>query len=193
MRTICVYCGSGVGANKKYREAAVELGKEIASRDLTLVYGGGNIGLMEVLATTVLAGGGKVIGVIPKGLFSLNLAKKNITQLIVAKDMHERKAIMSNLSDAFIALPGGIGTLEEFAEAVTWNQLHIHQKPCGILNVNGYFNHLIDFLNHSVKEKFFKVSERNLIVIDKEPKTLLKKLSLRKVLKASKNWEEILE
>ncbi|MCX5782125.1 MAG: TIGR00730 family Rossman fold protein [Elusimicrobia bacterium] len=193
MKTVCVYCGSSAGKSEKYKIAAVELGKEIAKRKLTLVYGGGNIGLMGVLADSVMKNGGKVTGVIPKNLFKRELAKKDITKLIVAKDMHERKAIMANLSDAFIALPGGIGTLEEFSEAVTWNQLKIHQKPCGLLNVKGYFNNFINFLNHSIKEDFFKKSEKFLIIIEKDPEILIKKLKKFKKIKKVKNWKEILE
>jgi len=193
MKTVCVYCGSSVGKTDKYKKAAVELGKEIARRHLGLVFGGGNIGLMNVLAGSVIENGGKVIGVIPRNLFKRKLARKGLAKLYVLKDMHSRKAKMADLSDAFIALPGGIGTLEEFAEAATWNQLHIHHKPCALLNVNGYFNNLIKFLDSAVKEGFFKRSDRSAIIVEKDPSALISKLLRIRKPPHKKDWKDILE
>ena len=193
MKTICVYAGSSVGRGVRYKKAAAELGREIVRQKLTLVYGGGNIGLMNALADSVLKHGGKVIGVIPKDLFDKNLAKQGITRLIVTRDMHSRKAKMSALSDGFIALPGGIGTLEEFSEAVTWNQLHIHAKPCGLLNAGGYFDRLIKYLDHSVKENFYRKEDRAAIIVSKDPAKMISIMKRTKKQPFIKDWKEILE
>jgi uncharacterized protein (TIGR00730 family) len=193
MKTICVYCGSSVGRGTKYIKAATALGRELANQKLTLVYGGGNIGLMNVLAGSALKHGGNVIGVIPRNLFGMKLARKDISKLIVTRDMHSRKAKMAELSDAFIALPGGIGTLEEFAEAVTWNQLHIHAKPCGLLNTGGYFDKLIKYLEHSVKENFYNNDDRASIIVEKDPAKIISKMRKAKTQLNIKDWKEILE
>ncbi len=145
MKTVCVYCGSSAGANKIYKEAAIELGKEISGRNLVLVFGGGNIGLMDAVSGAVLDNGGKAIGVIPRGLFNLKLARKGPYRSYNCKRYARAKSKNGRTFRCFYCLAGGIGTLEEFAEAVTWNQLHIHQKPCGLLNVNGYFDKLDRF------------------------------------------------
>ncbi|MFC1501324.1 TIGR00730 family Rossman fold protein [Elusimicrobiota bacterium] len=176
MKKICVFCGSSSGNNSKYKNIAKDLGTLLAKNNFGLVFGGGKVGIMGVLAASVMSGGGEVIGVIPEKLCTDALVKRDVTKLYVVKDMHERKAKMADLSDAFIALPGGIGTLEEFAEAVTWNQLDIHKKPCSLLNIEGYFNHFISFLGHMVKENFFSESEKSLIVVEKEPGILIKRL-----------------
>lgn len=156
MRRICVFAGSSRGARPAYAAAARTLGIELAGRGLELVYGGGNIGLMGVVADAVLDRGGRVTGVIPERLADLEVAHREVSELRIVDTMHERKAVMAELSDGFIALPGGIGTLEEMFEAVTWNVLHIHDKPCGLLNVEGYYDGLLHFLRHTVDECFFK-------------------------------------
>ena len=147
MKNICVFCGSNRGNNPEYIKAAHLLGETIARKDLTLIYGGGNVGMMGALADSVLQSGGKVTGVITQKLVQLELAHLNLTELIVVETMHERKSIMSELAGAFIALPGGFGTLEEIFEVLTWGQLGIHRKPCGLLNINHYFDELIHFLD----------------------------------------------
>lgn len=156
MRRICVFAGSSKGARPEYAAAAQTLGIELAGRGLELVYGGGNIGLMGIVADAVLNRGGRVTGVIPERLADLEVAHREVSDLRIVDTMHERKAVMAELSDGFIALPGGIGTLEELFEAVTWNVLHIHDKPCGLLNVGGYYDGLLQFLRHTVDERFFK-------------------------------------
>lgn len=156
MRRICVFAGSSRGARPEYAAAARTLGIELAGRGLELVYGGGNIGLMGVVADAVLDRGGRVTGVIPERLADLEVAHREVSELRIVDTMHERKAVMAELSDGFIALPGGIGTLEEMFEAVTWNVLRIHDKPCGLLNVGGYYDGLLQFLRHTVDERFFK-------------------------------------
>lgn len=156
MRRICVFAGSSKGTRPEYAAAARTLGIELAGRGLELVYGGGNIGLMGIVADAVLDRGGRVTGVIPERLADLEVAHREVSDLRIVDTMHERKAVMAELSDGFIALPGGIGTLEELFEAVTWNVLHIHDKPCGLLNVGGYYDGLLQFLRHTVDERFFK-------------------------------------
>ena len=156
MRRICVFCGSAEGARPAYRDAARALGRELATRGLGLVYGGGSVGLMGVLADTVLAEGGEVIGVIPGPLATRELAHTGLTELRVVGSMHERKATMARLSDGFVALPGGLGTLEETLEVLTWTQLGIHRKPVGVLNVAGYWDGLEGMLAHAVREGFVR-------------------------------------
>lgn len=155
-RRICVYCGSSAGARPAYGQAARQLGALIARRGLGLVYGGGSIGLMNEVADAALAGGAEVIGVIPDKLQALELGKAECTELRVVPDMHARKKAMADLSDAFVALPGGYGTLEELFEAVTWTQLGYHDKPVGLLDVEGYFEHLVAFLDHVRREGFVR-------------------------------------
>jgi uncharacterized protein (TIGR00730 family) len=173
MRSICVFCGSSSGANSKYVELAAQLGALLARKRLTLVYGGGNVGLMGVLANAVLAGGGHVIGVIPQALFNLEVAHTGLPDLRVVSSMHQRKALMADLADGFMALPGGLGTLEEFCEIVTWAQLGLHQKPCGLLNADHYFDHLITFLDHTVAQHFVRPEHRALILVEDAPAALL--------------------
>ena len=144
-KRLCVFCGSSHGANPAYAEAAKNVGSELARRGIGLVYGGGNVGLMGVVADAVLAGGGEVVGVIPEALMAKELGHRSIQDLRVVKTMHERKAMMAELADGFIALPGGIGTFEEFFEIVTWAQLGFHSKPCALLNVNGFYDPLLHF------------------------------------------------
>lgn len=173
MQRICVFCGSNPGANPQYTAAAQRIGAILAHRQLTLVYGGGNVGLMGVLANAVLDAGGEVIGVIPQALADLEVAHTGLPDLRIVGSMHERKALMADLSDGFIALPGGIGTLEEFCEVLTWAQLGMHVKPCGLINVEGYFDHLITFLDHAVRERFFRAEHRAMVLLEEDPDTLL--------------------
>jgi len=172
-KSICVYCGSHNGARPEYMAAARHLGQLIAERGLRLVYGGGGIGLMGVLADSVLAEDGRVIGVIPEQLAERELAHRELTQLRVVTGMHQRKALMAELSDAFIAMPGGIGTMEELFEVLTWSQLGLHVKPCGVLNILGYYEYLLGFLDHQVAEGFLKEEQRNLLQVSEDPLHLL--------------------
>jgi uncharacterized protein (TIGR00730 family) len=176
IKRVCVYCGSGVGGQDGYAEAARALGRGLVARGVGLVFGGGRIGMMGVLARTVLAGGGEAIGVIPKDLMDKGLGLTGVTSLRIVETMHARKALMAELADAFIALPGGYGTAEEFFEALTWAQLGLHAKPCGLLNVHGYFDHLIRFVNHAVQEQFIDPVHRGLMLVDESPEALLAKL-----------------
>jgi uncharacterized protein (TIGR00730 family) len=177
MKHICVYCGSGVGGQDGYAEAARGLGRALVERGIGLVFGGGRIGMMGVLAETVLAGGGEAIGVIPKDLMDKGLGLSSMTSLRVVDTMHARKALMAELADAFLALPGGFGTAEEFFEALTWAQLGLHTKPCGLLNVHGYFDDLIRFVDHAVHERFIDPAHRGLMLVDDVPEVLLDQLA----------------
>lgn len=173
MKRVCVFCGSSSGGRDLYQEAARQMGAALAEHELELVYGGGHVGLMGAAADGALAAGGRVIGVIPKALADKELAHKGLSELHVVGSMHERKAMMAELSDAFIALPGGFGTLDEFAEIVTWAQLGIHQKPIGMLNVAGYFDTLLAFFDHSVEERFVTSSHRSMVLTADQPEQLL--------------------
>lgn len=173
MNSICVFCGSSFGTRPAYRQAAQAMGDAIAQHGLTLVYGGGNVGLMGTVADAVLAAGGNVIGVIPEFLASKEIAHTGLTKLHVVNSMHDRKALMAELSDAFVALPGGYGTLEEFCEVLTWAQLGLHQKPHGLLNVAGYYDSLLTLFDHAVREQFLKPALRNLVLEASEPERLL--------------------
>lgn len=177
-RSVCVYCGSHNGARPEYMAAARHLGQLIAERGLQLIYGGGSVGLMGVLADSVLAEGGRVTGVIPEQLAERELAHRELTQLRVVTGMHQRKALMAELSDAFIAMPGGMGTMEELFEVMTWSQLGLHAKPCGILNILGYYEYLLGFLDHQVAEGFLKEPQRNLLQVSEDPGHLLELLGL---------------
>lgn len=172
-RRICVFTGSRHGARTEYADAAKQLGRELAARDYGLIYGGGNVGLMTVIADTMLEMKGHVTGVIPDSLVSKEVAHRGLTELRVVQSMHERKALMAELSDGFIAMPGGIGTLEEFFEVLSWAQLGIHEKPCGLLNVAGYYDPLIQFLDHGVAENFIKPQHRALLIVESESARLL--------------------
>ena len=173
MKRICVFLGSSEGLQPRYAEVAKQLGRELVRRNLGLVYGGANLGLMKILADTVLAEGGEVIGVIPKVLVEKEIAHQGLTKLRVVDSMHQRKAMMADLADGFIALPGGLGTFEEFFEVWTWGQLGLHAKPCGLLDVCGYFSHLITFLDHAVGERFLRQENRDLLLWATDPATLL--------------------
>jgi uncharacterized protein (TIGR00730 family) len=170
---ICVFTGSSPGARSEYADAAQELGRLLVERGYGLVYGGGNVGLMAVVADAVLERRGEVVGVIPELLVDKELAHRGISELRIVKSMHERKAVMAELSVGFMGLPGGIGTMEEFFEVLSWAQLSLHDKPCGILNVHGYYQHLIRFLDHSVDQGFLKPKHRSLLIVEEEPQRLL--------------------
>lgn len=176
LRRICVYCGSSLGARPAYRQAAQRLGELLAERGIGIVFGGGCIGLMGVLADAALAKGGEVIGVIPDGLVRREIAHRGVSKLYVVGTMHQRKAMMADLSDAFIALPGGYGTLEEICETVTWSQLGIQQKPCGLLNVERYWDGLLALLDHAVDEKFVHPENGQLILVALTPERMLDRL-----------------
>ena len=176
MKRICVFCGSGVGNQPEYTAAAQDLGDTLARRKICLVFGGGQVGLMGKIAEAVRQRGGDVIGVIPRALYDKEVAFTGLTDLRVVESMHQRKALMEELSDAFIALPGGLGTIEEFFEVLTWAQLGMHRKPCGILNVRRYFDPLIEFLDHVRDRGFLEPEHRDIILIDDNPEGLLRKL-----------------
>ena len=173
MRTICVYCGSNPGLLPDYRASARELGHEMAARGLGLVYGGASIGVMGAVADAVLEKGGRVTGVIPSGLATREVVHTSLDELIVVSSMHERKARMAELSDGFIALPGGWGTIEEMFEMLTWAQLGYHEKPCGLLNAASYYDHLFAFLEHAIVQKFVKEENRPMIMMDDSAARLL--------------------
>jgi uncharacterized protein (TIGR00730 family) len=173
MKRVCVFCGASPGTSPRYLEAAREVGRTIASRGLGLVYGGGSVGLMGAVADAALKAGGEVIGVIPRALQLRELAHNGLTSLHVVSSMHERKAKMADLAHAFVALPGGMGTLEEFAEILTWAQLGLHERPCGLLDVDGYYQPLIAFFDRAVAEGFVKPDHRRIVHVAKDPGTLL--------------------
>jgi len=177
MKRLCVFCGSSVGANPAYAEVATTLGTLLAKRGIGLVYGGGNVGLMGVIADAALAAGGEVIGVIPQALADREVAHQGLTDLRIVDSMHTRKAMMADLSDAFVAMPGGVGTFEEFFEAITWTQLGLHRKPCGLLNVAGFYTPLAYFIDQAVSDGFIKPVHRAAIIVDDDPARLLNTLS----------------
>jgi uncharacterized protein (TIGR00730 family) len=190
VQTLCVFCGSNSGASPAYAEAAASLGRLLARRGVTLVYGGGRVGLMGVLASAALAEGGRVIGVIPEALATRELAHDGVTELRVVSSMHERKALMSELSEGFIALPGGIGTLEEWFEVWTWSQLGFQPKPCGLLNVAGYYDHLLAFLDHMTGQRFLREPHRAMAIVEEEPERLLVRLASYRPSEATKWIDE---
>ncbi|CAD6250215.1 unnamed protein product [Miscanthus lutarioriparius] len=175
-RRICVFCGSSHGKKRSYQDAAIELGKELVARNIDLVYGGGSVGLMGSVSQAVYNGGRHVIGVIPKTLMPREISGETVGEVKAVADMHQRKAEMARQSDAFIALPGGYGTLEELLEAIAWAQLGIHDKPVGLLNVDGYYDPLLSFIDKAVEEGFIKPTARNIIVLAPTPKELIQKL-----------------
>jgi uncharacterized protein (TIGR00730 family) len=173
MRRVCVFCGSSVGARLEYRVAARAMGRALARRGIGLVYGGSRIGVMYEIAATALEAGGEVIGVIPQDLVDKEVAFTGLSDLRIVGSMHERKALMAELSDGFIALPGGLGTIEELLEALTWAQLGLHKKPCGLLNVCHYFDALVGFLDHAVGQRFIKPEHLRMLLIEEDPDALL--------------------
>lgn len=178
MKRICVYCGSSPGKQPSYRQAADNLAAELVNRQIGLVYGGASVGVMGRLADAVLAAGGEVTGVIPQMLVDKEVAHNGLSELKIVSSMHDRKATMAELSDGFIALPGGLGTLEELFEILTWSQLGMHRKPCALLNVAGYYDHLAAFIDHAVTEQFIKPAHRELLIIGDQPDLLLQRMAL---------------
>ena len=187
INSICVYCGSSPGRLDAYASAAISLAEALVSRNIRLVYGGASIGIMGMVADQVLKLGGQVVGVIPKALAHKEVAHHHLTELHVTHSMHERKMLMAELSDGFIALPGGIGTLEELFEIWTWAQLGFHQKPCGLLNVEGYYNALIQFLDHVLAEQFVKHQHRAMLMVEADPDALLDRYANYRPV-AMKHW-----
>jgi len=173
IKKICVYCGSSPGKNPAYSEAARHLAKTLCARGIGLVYGGAAVGVMGTIADAMLETGGEVIGVIPRSLAVKEVAHDNLSELHVVASMHERKALMAEFSDGFIALPGGWGTLEEIFEMLTWAQLGFHDKPCGLLNIEHYYDHLVDFIEHSIEQQFVDEVCRPMLMKANEPGTLL--------------------
>lgn len=190
IRRMCVYCGSSPGAKPAYLAAARALGAALAARGIGLVYGGASVGLMGALADAALAGGGEVIGVLPRALEAKEVGHHGLTRLEVVSSMHERKARMAELSDAFVALPGGMGTLEELTETLTWGQLGLHRKPCGLLDVAGYWRPLVALLDHAVRERFLKPEHRAMILVARDPAEILEALSAYAPPALGKKWIE---
>jgi uncharacterized protein (TIGR00730 family) len=177
IEALCVYCGSSPGADPAYVDAAVELGRAMARRGIRLVYGGGHVGLMGVVADAALEAGAEVHGVITQALLDKEVGHAGVTELHVVDTMHERKALMADLAGGFIMLPGGFGTLDEFFEALTWTQLGVHAKPCGILDVNGYFDPLVRFLDSATQQRFVTQAHRDMVLVDQDPGVLLERLA----------------
>ena len=177
MQRLCIYCGSSAGSNERYVDAARQLARKLAEKNIGVVYGGARVGIMGAVADAALAGGAEVIGVIPESLTRKELMHDGLTALHVVASMHERKAQMAELSDGFVALPGGFGTLEEIVEVITWAQLGFHRKPCGFLNVDGYFDAFFRFVDHAVGEGFIRTAHRNMIVCETSPESLLERFA----------------
>ena len=174
--SVCVYCGSSKGHSPVYADAAKSLGRALVKQNLSLVYGGGHVGLMGIVADAVLEAGGEVTGVIPKALMDTEVGHDHLTRLLVVKDMHERKALMAEHADGFIAMPGGIGTLEELFETLTWAQLGFHEKPIGLFNVEGFYDPLIEFLHHQTSQGFLRAEHKDLLLVQTEPEALIEQL-----------------
>jgi uncharacterized protein (TIGR00730 family) len=179
LRRVCIFCGSSTGVRPEYRAAAEALASHLAQRHVDIVFGGGRVGLMGAVADAALAHGGHVIGVIPSALVNREIAHQGLPDLRIVSSMHERKALMASLSDAFIALPGGFGTFEEFCEAITWTQLGLHRKPCGLLNVAGYYDPLVALFDRAVADGFIRTASRGIVVTEADPKTLIDRLSVQ--------------
>lgn len=176
LHTVCIFCAAGDGRNPVYVKQALEMGRYLAESGRRIVYGGGRTGLMGALAEGALAAGGEIVGIMPKHLVDHEVAHTGLTELRVVASMHERKALLAELSDGFLAMPGGLGTLEELFEIWTWGQLGLHRKPYGVLNVNGYFTPLLQFLDHAVAEQFVRPEYRALLVVDSEPSALIARM-----------------
>jgi uncharacterized protein (TIGR00730 family) len=177
MRSLCVFCGSNSGIDPIFKNAAQDMGRYLSQSKITLVYGGASIGLMGEIADSVLVGGGRVIGVLPKKLVEREIAHPGISELKIVDSMHERKALMAELSDAFIAMPGGFGTLDELCEVLTWIQISIHDKPCGLLNVGGYYDAFLSFLDGAVQAGFIEPRYRQKLICDSDPVALVRRLA----------------
>jgi uncharacterized protein (TIGR00730 family) len=178
LKAVCVFCGSSSGSDPAYAEAARTLGRTLAERGITLVYGGGHVGLMGVVADAALGAGGEAIGIMPKALVEREIGHTGLTKLHVVSSMHERKAMMSELSEGFVALPGGNGTLEEFFEVLTWAQLGEHDKPCGLLNVAGYYDPLLAVFDRMVDRDFLRGEHRKLVLVERDPSALLERFEV---------------
>jgi uncharacterized protein (TIGR00730 family) len=190
MQSICVFCGANKGIGSEFEKLTIQLGQTIAAKGWELVYGAGNVGLMGILANSALAEGGQVTGVIPDFLKQMEVCHKGLTELIVVDTMHQRKEIMAKRSDGFFILPGGFGTLDEFFEILTWKQLRLHQKPVGLLNYNGYYNHLIQHLDVMVDNGFLHPDNRDLVIIDTDFEKLLKKMEAYQTFEVPDKWLE---
>jgi uncharacterized protein (TIGR00730 family) len=177
VRSVCVYCGSSPGLRPDYGDSARRLGELLAEQGIRLVYGGAHVGSMGAVADAAMRAGGHVVGVIPRQMIAMEVAHEHLSELHVVESMHERKALMAELADGFVALPGGIGTLEELAETLTWSQLGIHRKPVGLLNTAGYWDGLIEFFDHAVAEGFNSEQNRSLVLVDDEPASLLERMA----------------
>jgi uncharacterized protein (TIGR00730 family) len=177
VRRLCVFCGSSPGARPAYGEAAEEFGRLLVAEGIGLVYGGGKVGLMGRLADAVLAAGGEAIGVLPEALVAKEIGHPGLSDLRVVGSMHERKALMADLSDGFVALPGGLGTVEELFEVYTWAQLGLHRKPCALLDAEGYYDGIASFLAHAVEERFLREDHRAMLIVERDPRVLLDRLS----------------
>ncbi|MBO8156857.1 MAG: TIGR00730 family Rossman fold protein [Bacillaceae bacterium] len=191
MRRICVFAGSNEGNDEEYKASAIKLGAELAKRGIELVYGGSKIGLMGAIANQVLEQGGKVTGVMPRGLFRGEVVHQALTNLIEVEDMHERKATMNKLADGFIALPGGFGTFEELFEVISWNQIGIHKKPIAVLNVKDYYTPLLTMIDHAVESGFAKASHKEILIAEREPEALLHHMERYEVPELEPKWDVI--
>jgi uncharacterized protein (TIGR00730 family) len=176
VRRVCVFCGASPGSRPAYAEAAEELAGLLVAQKIAVVYGGGRVGLMGKLADAVLAHGGEITGVIPRALVHREIGHRQVADLRVVGSMHERKALMTELADAFVALPGGIGTLEELFEVFTWAQLGLHQKPCGLLDVESYYDGIAAFLDHAVRERFLRAEHRSTLIVERDAAALIERL-----------------
>ena len=177
IQRLCVFCGSSSGTRPVYAEAAAQLGRDLAKSKIALVFGGGRVGLMGILADSVLAAGGEAIGVMPRALVEKEIAHTSLTELHVVESMHQRKSLMADLADAFLLLPGGFGSWEEFCEVLTWLQLGIHRKPCAILNVGGYYNGLLSLADHALAEGFLRPAHHKMVIVVDHPQAALSQLS----------------
>lgn len=191
MQSVCVFCGSNFGDKPIYRELAAQLGRTLADRGLTLVYGGGNVGLMGVVADAALGAGGRVVGVIPQALVDWDVAHNGLTDLVVVQSMHERKARMADASDAFIALPGGYGTFEELCEVLTWSQLGLHSKPCGVLNIEGYYDPLLALFERAVQDRFLGAEHRDLVLAETDVNALLDRVASYQPVETTKRFDRL--
>ncbi len=189
VQRLCVFCGSSSGARPLYAEAAAQLGRELAKSKIAVVFGGGRVGLMGILADSVLRAGGQAIGVMPRALVEKEIAHTSLTELHVVESMHQRKALMADLADAFLLLPGGFGSWEEFFEVVTWLQLGIHSKPCAVLNVAGYYDTLLSLTSHALKEGFLRSAHKEMLIVEEDPVRLLGRLEVAPIPSETK-WVE---
>jgi len=188
VRRLCVFCGSSPGARPAYGDAAEQLARLLAADGIGVVYGGGGVGLMGRLADAMLDAGGEIIGVIPRALVEREIGHPRVSDLRVVGSMHERKALMAELADAFVALPGGLGTLEELFEVYTWAQLGLHRKACGLLDVDGYYGGVASFLDHAVAERFVREQHRRMLIVETEPHTMLERLRAFEPASAQARW-----